>query len=222
VLAARERGWVARLQARWIRLTAHSVPHTPGLRPSAAVPGRARCRSCRCTGLTDCHVRTRSCGLIRPTPLLPCSPRAPPQANDYETAVVEYNRSIEVLSGYRGRKLDVETRRRFMDCFLKSVGNTAQGMLKLPAPDNMQVVQLTSEAMQMDGEDEFKQRGKNLRRRGIALYNLGQWAMAAQDLRDAMATDKAFASDKVRAAAATVAATAATAAAACSCCCWAA
>jgi len=135
---------------------------------------------------------------------------------------VEYNRSIEVLSGYRGRKLDVETRRRFMDCFLKSVGNTAQGMLKLPAPDNMQVVQLTSEAMQMDGEDEFKQRGKNLRRRGIALYNLGQWAMAAQDLRDAMATDKAFASDKVRAAAATVAATAATAAAACSCCCWAA
>jgi hypothetical protein len=115
---------------------------------------------------------------------------------------VEYNRSIEVLSGYRGRKLDVETRRRFMDCFLKSVGNTAQGMLKLPVPDNMQVVQLTSEAMQMDGEDEFKQRGKNLRRRGIALYNLGQWAMAAQDLRDAMATDKAFASDKVRAAAA--------------------
>lgn len=93
------------------------------------------------------------------------------------------------------RKLDSETRRLFLDGFLKSVGNSAATYLRQSPPDYDRVVTLTTDALDIDGEDIAKQRSKNLRRRGMALFALKSWARAADDLKAAMAMDKAYAND---------------------------
>ena len=90
--------------------------------------------------------------------------------------------------------MDAETRRLFLDAFLKSVGNSAATYLKLTPPDYEKAVALTTEAIDIDVDDIAKQRAKNFRRRGMALFAVKAWARAADDLKNAMA-DKAFAND---------------------------
>ena len=82
-----------------------------------------------------------------------------------------------------------------IDSFIKSLGNSATAYLKQTPPDYEKAVTLTSEALEIDGDDVAKQRAKNLRRRGMAHFALKAWARAADDLKSAMAEDKAFAND---------------------------
>jgi hypothetical protein len=52
------------------------------------------------------------------------------------------------------------------------------------------------QAANFDPEDEFGFRGKNLKRQGLALYNLKQWKAAATYFAEAMKADKSIANDQ--------------------------
>lgn len=119
-------------------------------------------------------------------------------AKDYDDAIVQYNRAVEALGSYKGElplSATPPMKRAFMDAFLKSLGNIAQASLSKEPPDNETAFNMANEALNFDADDEFKYKGKNLRRRGQALFNLQYWKLSAQSFLEAMKADKTLAAD---------------------------
>jgi tetratricopeptide (TPR) repeat protein len=126
------------------------------------------------------------------------------KARDFTAALLSYQASVEALSSYKG-KLDDNIRKNFLDCFLKSLGNTAQCFLRQPEPNLVEVINYASEvhnvedcvrlqweqalavllqALNLDPSDATGNKSKNLLRRGEAHFRLRNYDEAIEDLKN--------------------------------------